>query len=655
MSEWLLVAGIVVAFSSGLPGLFSPRSGPARERLFVGLMTAATCCVVLGALASLFAGSSRPLAAPWAVPGGRLAIRVDALAAMFALPIGLLAGLGAWYGLEYWPQRSHPENGRKLRAFYGAITAGMLLLVVADNAILFLAGWEVMAAAAFVLVSTEDHDAGVRQTGYVYLLCTRAGTLCLFAMFALLGAAAGSFDFADFPRALASPLRDAIFVLGLCGFGLKAGVMPLHVWLPGAHASAPSHVSAVMSGVLIKTGIYGLVRLTAMCEAPPLWWGHALVGVGSVSAVLGVGFAIGQHDLKRLLAYHSVENIGIICLGLGVALLGRSTARADLVTLGLGGALLHVWNHGIFKGLLFLSAGSVLHATGTRRIDRLGGLAKRMPRTAMAFLVGAVAICGLPPLNGLVSELLVYLGLFRAGVSDGGVALSGILAAPALALVGALAVACFVKVLGAVFLGSPRSADVERAHEAGTAMVVPMVVLGGACLFIGLGAPLLGRVLDAATAAWSGDARAPSLSSLAPLGSVAASSAGLCGALALAGAWLHRRLRNTPARAVGTWDCGYAAPGARMQYTASSFAEMILRLLGRALRPTTHAPRLEEPFPAPAAFESHLPDTVLDRGVVPVFSAVGRAFIRLRPLQRGNIHLYFLYILGTLLALLLWR
>src|SRR5262249_16708559 len=287
------------------------------------------------------------------------------------------------------------------------------LQVIARNAVLFLAGWEIMALAAFVLVSTEDDKPAAREVGYVYLVATRFGTLAIFAMFALLAAGGGTLDFDGWPRALASPVGDAIFVLGLVGFGLKAGVMPLHVWLPGAHATAPSHVAALMSGVLIKMGIYGLVRLTSLCAQPPAWWGHTLLALGVLSAVLGVGFALGQHDLKRLLAYHSVENIGIICMGLGVAVLGPAPGRGgprargpgELVALGLAGALLHVWNHGLYKGLLFLSAGSVAHTAGTREIDRLGGLWRRMPWTGLAFLVGAVAICGLPPLNGLVSEL----------------------------------------------------------------------------------------------------------------------------------------------------------------------------------------------------------------------------------------------------------
>ncbi len=656
MSEWLVIAAISLAAVSGVPCLFRPREGRAAERLFTLLLGASGVCACASAFGSLAFGWSSPLEAAWSVPGGRLALSVDAISALFVIQIGLLSLLGAVYGLEYWTQREHPYNGRKLRAFYGAVTAGMLLLVVAQNAILFLAGWELMAAAAFMLVSTEDEKPTVREVGFVYLVATRAGTLCLFAAFALLGAGSGSLDFASFPRALSSPLRDGIFVLALVGFGLKAGIMPMHVWLPGAHANAPSHVSALMSGVLIKTGIYGLVRLTALCDAPPLWWGYALIALGAVSGVLGVSFAIGQHDLKRLLAYHSVENIGIICLGLGAALLGKSLGRAELVALGMAGALLHVWNHGLFKALLFLSAGSVLHATGTREIDRLGGLLGRMPRTGLAFLVGAVAICGLPPLNGLISELFVYLALFHASAERAGPALAAALAAPALALIGALAVACFVKVFGAVFLGQARTTDVERAHEAGPAMVLPMACLAAFCLFIGLAAPLVARALDVAIAAWSGASRAspPALNQLVPLASVSAASAALLLLVMPLGAWLRKRTRAQPS-AVGTWDCGYAAPSARMQYTSSSFAALLVGLLSWALRPSRHEPHLAAPFPAgTASFHSHVPDVVLDRTILPGFAWGARTLARLRPIQRGSIHLYILYILGALLALLLW-
>ena len=658
VSELLLVASIGLSAFAGVPGLFQSRSGPATERSFVALMTLAGGCATAGAVGALAFGCSGELAAAWSVPGGHLAVRVDAICSMFVLQIALIAVLGAWYGLEYWPQRAHPDNGRKLRAFYGALTAGMLLLVIAQNAVLFLMGWEVMALSAFLLVATEDEKPEVREASYIYLLATRGGTLCLLAMFALWSVNAATTDISLFSGAHASPFRDTIFILGLCGFGLKAGIMPLHFWLPGAHANAPSHVSALMSGVMIKMGIYGLFRITALCETPPLWWGYAIIGLGVVSGVLGVVFAIGQHDLKRLLAYHSVENVGIIAMGLGVAVLGRSLGRPEWVALGVAGALLHVWNHGLFKALLFLSAGSVLHATGTARLDRLGGLWRKMPRTGLAFLVGAVAICGLPPLNGLISEMLIYLGLFRTGSEGGGPWLAGALSAAALALVGALAIACFVKAFGTIFLGTPRTGDTERAAEAGPPMLIPLAILGLACLFIGLGAPLLSPALDLAVAAWAGPNASPlpELLRIAPLGWVCATSAALLAAAVLAGTWIAARWRShrDTVADVGTWDCGYAAPTARMQYTSSSFAQTLVQLFSWALRPNTESTPLSGSFPDRARFHSHVPDTVLNRALQPGFAFAERIMAWLRPIQQGSVHLYLLYILGAVVALLLW-
>lgn len=654
----LVLAALVLATFSGIPGLFCSRLSRTGERLFVALITLACLGASFGAVASLARGWSQELALPWSVPGGCFVLRVDAIAAVFVLQISALAALCAWYGLAYWPQSAHPCDGRKLRTFYGVVTGGMLLLVIARNAILFLAGWELMALAAFLLVSTEDEKPVVREVGYLYLLATRAGTLCLLTLFALLGGVSGTLDFSGWPKALSSPFGNAIFVLGLCGFGIKAGVMPLHVWLPGAHANAPSHVSALLSGVLIKTGIYGLVRLTSLAHTPPLWWGSILIVVGAVSGVLGVGFAIGQHDLKRLLAYHSVENIGIICMGLGVAVLGRALGRPDLVALGVAGALLHVWNHGLFKSLLFLSAGSVLHATATRDMDRLGGLLRLMPRTGLAFLIGSVAICGLPPLNGLISELFVYLGLFRCAMEGGTIMIAGFLATTALALIGALALACFAKAFCVVFLGLPRTDDGGHAQEAGPLMLLPMAILAGACLFVGIAAPLIAEVLDSAVASWVGPegSPAPALGHLAPLGWISATSAVLLALLVLFSSQLARAARRSafPGQP-GTWDCGYAAPSSRMQYTSSSFAGMLLGLLGWALRPHRQTPRLTGPFPESARFHSHLPDTILDRALRPLFSLIGNGLARLRPIQIGSVHLYLLYIFAALLSLLLWR
>ena len=286
---------------------------------------------------------------------------------------------------------------------------------------MFLLGWEMMALSAFFLVSTEDHLASCREAGWIYLVATHIGTLGLFAMLALWRWATGSFDLVPAAEGVLSVgVQHSLFLLALLVFGLKAGMMPLHFWLPTAHANAPSHVSAILSGVVLKIGIYGLLRMLSLLPNPPAAWGGLILLLAACSALLGVVFALGQHDLKRLLAYHSVENIGIILMGLGLAMLGRSLDRPTWMVLGMAGCLLHVWNHSFFKSLLFFCAGSVLHSAHTREIDRLGGLAKRMPSTAFLFQIGAVAICGLPPLNGFVSELLIYLGLLASVVAPTG-------------------------------------------------------------------------------------------------------------------------------------------------------------------------------------------------------------------------------------------
>ncbi len=649
MSERLALAACALAALSGLPGLFLPRGGRAGERLACALLLCAAAAGIAAAVLAIAAPSAAGLSVPWSLPGGALDVRVDGLSAMFLGQLFFVSGLGAIYGLGYWPQAEHPRNGRKLRLFYGLLTAGIGLLLVARNSVLFLIGWEVMALAAFLTVTTEDEKESVRDAGYLYLCATRVGTLCLFAFFALLQGAAGHLDFDTHGVDAQSPVGTALFLLALVGFGLKAGMMPLHIWLPPAHSQAPSHVSAVMSGVLIKTGIYGLARTAAGFTHPPLWWGGALLLLGAVSAVLGVAFALGQHDLKRLLAWHSVENIGIICMGLGLALIGRAASRPELVLLGLAGALLHVWNHGLFKALLFLGAGAVIHAAGTRELDRLGGLLERMPWTALLFLIGAVAICGLPPLNGFVSELFLYLGLFRAAAShEGRWWLGAAFAAPALALVGALAVACFVKVFGAVFLGHPRTPAAARAHEAPALVLGPMAALAAACFTIGLAPALVAPVLDSAAAVFG---VSEPLGAQVPLRALTAAGLLLLAALGVTGAALAWRVRS--AGTAPTWDCGYAAPTARMQYTASSLAQTLVGLFTSALRQREEAPKPVGPFPVAVAYRSHVPDAVLDRLVLPAARGVARAFESLRFLQDGNAQAYLGYILLTLVLLLL--
>jgi len=648
----LTIFAIALAAISGLPGLFFSRTSAWGERIATALMAAAAFAGLTGAAGGLCGNAGGAVFFPWPATGNG-AVGLDPLSAFFLVPVFLMGGLGPVYGLGYWPQCRHPDNGRRLRVFWGSLTAGLGLLVISRHALSFLLGWEFMALSAFFLVSTEDRRAASRQAGWIYLVATHVSTLTLFVLFALWRHTTGSYLMLPVGHdAMGLGLLNLFFFLVLLGFGLKAGVMPLHFWLPGSHANAPSHVSAMLSGVVIKMGIYGLARWLSLLPDPPAAWGVLILLLGTVSGLLGVVFALGQHDLKRLLAYHSVENIGIILMGLGVALLGRSAGRPEWVALGLAGCLLHVWNHCCFKSLLFLTAGAVIHGAHTRQIDRLGGVAKAMPWTAAFFLVGAVAICGLPPLNGFVSEWLVYLGLLKGALAPGSGGTGAVLGVPVLAMIGALAVACFVKVFGTVFLGEPRTNGARHAHEVPFAMRLPMAVLAACCVLIGLAPALAAPALDAATACWLAGSGMESvrLGQTVPLGVLSVMAAAL--AVCLAGLAALCVRRSGAPRSGLTWDCGYAAPTARMQYTAGSFAQMIVLLSRRVLRPQGRLPRVSGLFPLPGSMHSHVGDAVLDRLMFPAVHKIEVWFSWFHRFQRGLTQHYVLYILLTLLALL---
>lgn len=654
-SEQWVLAGAGLCFVSGLPGLLLGRQQTLGQKLACVLHTLG-CLAGLGGAGLYFAsGSSGEWPSP--IAGAEFSVSVDAISALFLLPLLLVTMLGSIYGLAYWKQTEHPENGRKVAMFYGLLTAAMTLLVIARDGVMFLSAWETMAISAFFLVGTEDQDQETREAAWLYLAASHFATLCLFGLFALMAMVHGHFGFGPLDGA-APGVCLALFILALLGFGTKAGIMPLHIWLPSAHAMAPSHVSAVLSGVMIKMGIYGLVRVCLLLPTPPTWWGGLLLGLGIVSGVLGVAFAVGQHDIKRLLAYHSIENIGIIVMGLGLAMLGRSVGRPDWIVLGMAGALLHVWNHALFKSLLFFSAGSVIHAVKTREIDRLGGLSKAMPYTSICFLIGAVAICGLPPLNGFVSELLIYLGTFRTlGIGDGISWPLAAIGAPALALIGGLAVACFVKVYGAVFLGAGRSEATQHAHESSNSMVGPMIVLAAFCVAIGLAPSAFMPLIERGVLTWGAGAIGPdtTLANLVPLGMISVAAIALLALLLGGSLFLWLRLRSSEVTTSVTWDCGYAAPSSRMQYTSSSFAQMLVHMFTWALRPKTHAPHIHELFPPPADFHSEVDDTVLEEAVLPSARFVTWLFSWAKYLQQGSIQVYLLYILVILTILLLWR
>jgi hydrogenase-4 component B len=504
------------------------------------------------------------------------------------------------------------------------------------------------------------------------------GTGCLILGFLLLFQAAGGQSPGDYGfdtfRTLGDKLtpgrRDAAFLLFLFGFGVKAGIVPLHIWLPEAHPVAPSNVSALLSGVIIKTGIYGLTRvLFDFLGTPPNWWGVTILTLGTISAVLGVLYALMEHDLKRLLAYHSIENIGIILMGLGAALMFLHTNHPVLATLALIAGLYHTINHAIFKALLFLGAGAVLHSTHTRDMEKMGGLIKRMPKTAFCFLIGAVAISALPPLNGFVSEWLTYQSLLQGfGTTDSLVRLMFPLGGAMLALTGALAAACFVKAFGITFLAQPRSEAAARAHEASPTMVVGMGVLTAACVFLGLFPTAFLRLLEPVTQQLIGQPLPAYL--VRGDGWVLGNTQELGGTVSTVGIalmgicllpiplvlWLlfGRRART---RIGPTWDCGLRGLTPQMEYTATGFSKPIRMIFKALFRPRREVQREYDYSPYFAKtlrFESHIEEAFVTRLYRPLNRGILRLSRRMRGLQAGSIQAYLIYIFITLLLLLIF-
>src|SRR5438552_5418701 len=407
----LLLLAVGFILGGGVAALLAQGSARWSTLLGVGGAVAGCALGLIPAAGILLGQPVRALRVAWDVPYGAFFVQIDPLSAFFLLPIFGLSALAAIYGAEYMRAYRDEKSAGSSWFFFDLLVGGMAMVVVARNAVLFLVAWEVMALASFFLVTFQDEEESVRSAGWTYLVATHLGTACLLVLFILLGRGAGSLDFDRFTAASGVGL---LFILSVVGFGSKAGFMPFHVWLPEAQPAAPSHVSAVISGVMIKMGIYGLVRTLTFLGPLPAWAGWLLIGVGVTSGILGVLFAVAQHDLKRLLAYSSVENIGIILLGIGVGVLGLATGMLPLAVIGFAAGLLHVVNHSIFKGLLFLGAGAVHPGAHSLDFEQLGGLLKRMPWTGAAFLIGATAIVGLPPLNGFIGEFLLFYSGFLA-------------------------------------------------------------------------------------------------------------------------------------------------------------------------------------------------------------------------------------------------
>jgi len=533
----------------------------------------------------------------------------------------------------------------------------MIMLTVVQNYIAFLIVWEIMSVSSFFLVFFENEKQEVFKAGINYLITMHISVIFLIAGFVLLANISGSEDFSAFQQALEGKknMADIAFVLLFIGFAVKAGFMPLHSWLPAAHPAAPTHVSGLMSGVMIKLGIFGILKTLIITGVPSLWVCYTVLGVALLSAVLGVIYAIAQHDLKRLLAYHSIENIGIIGIRISIGLLGLSYGSETVAALGFGGALLHVMNHSIFKGLLFYGAGAVYQKTHTRNIDKLGGLIKKMPFTGLFFLIGSIAICGMPPFNGFISEFLIYMGMLNSANTGSALFLAvATLAIALLSFVGAMALLCFAKVFSVVFLGEPRKESVIKAPEAPFAMILPMGILGSLCLLIGLFPQFAFKLAEQPLKVLTNNPFPQAGGIYDSLGKISFVCIIFIVIFSLLFILKQMLLKNKVRTVSSTWGCGYKKATPRMQYTASSFAMFFLDIVKPLFKKETHSELPSGLFPDKSFAETRFKD-IFETYFLNPFSTALEWFVSLFSwIQNGNMQQYLFYGVCFLFFAIIW-
>jgi hydrogenase-4 component B len=655
-------------------GLCAFFAGRGKAACLIGAISAASASVLglipaISLLSGLVQSGQTSLSIDLGeLPVGRAILQLDALSAFFLVPVLLLAGLCAIYGFSYLTRLAAKHPGTyHLGAqyfFYNLLAAGMVLMLVAADAFMFLLAWELMSLSPFFLVSLHDEDASVRSASWIYLVAAHLGALCLLALFALLSMQTGgelSFSsFAQNPHASHMPGgMGLLFVLALLGFGTKAGLIPMHVWLPEAHPAAPSHVSAFMSGAMIKAGIYGLLRFLTFLGQPEEWWAYLLIGAGAVSAFIGILMAMSQHNIKKSLAYSSIENMGIIHLAVGFGLFTTVHGNLTLGALCFTAAFLHLFNHSLCKSLLFLSAGSVLSGTGSISINDLGGLQKRMPVIGCCFALGAAAISALPPLNGFAGEFFLYISLAIGGAKghfEGLVYWAGLIV---LAATGGFTLLCFARMYGLAFLGEARSTAAKTAEQAPFLEHLTLALLSALCLVSALAAPALAHFIAVnivpSIMLTPGIIPNNFIDPATLLGSVNHIFLLL---LALAGALLllrHMLLRKRKVSASPTWGCGYAAPNERIQYSGASFSQPAIVFMNSLLRAKILLPKISSYFPATAKADISCNDQVKEgffRNLFLLFLGIANWSKRL---QHGRVDGYILYILLTLIALLAWK
>ena len=665
---------ILVGYAAGV---LLPLCFPARPRIqnliAHGLAAVATMGGIYLGMVGLLAPDPLAMSVSSTLPLLTFAVRLDALSSFFLLMISLVGLAASIYAVGYVTEWYGRISIGLLGSLYNAFLLSMTLVVLADNGFFFLIAWELMSLFSYFLVVTEHEKSDVRYAGLFYLIMTHIGTAFIILTFLLLFQGSGSFSFDAFRdpgHPLPDNMRTMAFVLALVGFGTKAGIVPLHVWLPYAHPAAPSHISALMSGVMIKTATYALLRVYFDFFGGhfPWWWGFVVLLIGAVSALLGVMYALMEHDLKSLLAYHSVENIGIILLGIGAGMIFHSYDLDELAALGLIAGLYHTINHAVFKALLFFGAGSLLYATHTRNMEEYGGLLRRMPWTGGCFLIGAVSIAALPPTNGFVSEWLVFQSLFLSYQMPSLLMKFMLpLAAAMLALTGVLALTCFAKAFGISFLALPRSSHARHAEEVPWPMRVGMGVLSAVCIALGLAPMLVIPFLDHVSTSLIGRSIADKMLALdgwalAPVNVEFSSlSSPVLGFLLVATAALGLALvvcygGTSPRRYSKTWACGLNLTS-RMEYSATGFVQPIKRVFSTIYQPTVKLETefLEESryFAKRRRFEFHIEPLFQTYFYDPLIAFVSGLADRMRIVQAGSLHLYLAYIFVTLVVLLM--
>ena len=663
MTLAIALAGAAFELALGVCAVIIGRSA-AASRVIYGAVIVVTTLSLAAALAHLLtAAPAESLTLPVGLPWLGAHFRLDPLSAFFLALVDLGAASASLFALGYG---SHEPAPGRILPFYPAFLAGMTLVVLADDAFTFLVSWEFMSLTSWALVMAHHHIPDNVRAGFVYLVMASFGTLALLLAFGLLAGPGGLYAFAQMRPAHPSAMIGALaMILALIGAGSKAGIVPLHAWLPLAHPAAPSHVSALMSGVMTKVAIYGFVRIAFdLVGTPAWWWSIVVLTLGGATAVMGLLYALMQRDIKRLLAYSTVENIGIIFIGLGLALAFKSYGMLFAAALALTAALLHAFNHSLFKSLLFFGAGAVLTSTGERDMERLGGLIHRMPQTAFVFLVGSAAISALPPLNGFVSEWLTFQGiLLSPQLPSWGLKLVVPAVGALLALSAALAAACFVRAYGMTFLGRPRSGAAETATETDGFSLAAMFILAALCLIAGILPGLFIDALAPISTALLGERMPAQIGSqwlsIVPIAASRSSYDGflvfvfiaMSGTLA---AFAVHRLASDKLRRAPAWDCGYPDPSPATQYTATSFAEPIRRVFGTVLFRAREQVQMPPPGDTrPARLVVHMTDPIWDWLYAPIADAVGIAADRLNRLQFLTIRQFLTLVFCALVILLL--